>query len=92
MRPVQGPQLLGPGADEKQDHHVRAHRLIGLGRRQLGPAGHRDDPAFAIAVKPAETRPVPRCLDSLHDRPPSPRLGRSVTTRPHLTSLSSSAT
>jgi hypothetical protein len=34
MRPGQGPQLLGPGAGEKRDHHVRAHRLIGLGRRQ----------------------------------------------------------
>jgi len=34
VRPGQGPQLFGPGAGEKRDHHVRAHRLIGLGRRQ----------------------------------------------------------
>ena len=49
-RPGQGPQLLGPGAGEKRDHHVRAHRLIGLGRRQ--------QPGRLAAVNAFDGRPA----------------------------------
>jgi hypothetical protein len=44
-----------------------------------------------IVVKPTETRPIQRCLDSLHDKPPSPR-GYAARSRPNPASLSSSAT